>query len=114
MIFASFFFIVCICVALQGKVDFKDWETYEGLFMEYWALINEKEGLTVKHLQSAKVRLKTGNNYKSDSDSNEPDLSEEDQLISDSDIMDYIEEQKPERKRKKEVLWAVISREKKV
>ncbi|KAM7482042.1 hypothetical protein LguiB_006625 [Lonicera macranthoides] len=84
-----------------GKVDFKDWETYEGLFMEYWASINEKEGLTVKNLQSAKVRLKTGNNYKSDSDSNKADSSEEDQLISDSDNMDYIEEQKPERKRKK-------------
>ncbi|KAH7833711.1 hypothetical protein Vadar_008959 [Vaccinium darrowii] len=75
------------------KVDFKDRETYEGLFMEYWDIIKEKEGLTVEHLHSADVQMKKGKNYKYNSYKQKSDEDEEIKLSSASeDEDDAIEE----------------------
>lgn len=43
---------------MQGKIDLKDRETYEGLFKEYWDIIKEKEGLTVDNVYFADAQLK--------------------------------------------------------
>lgn len=55
LLFLSFYswFII-----FQGKIDFKDRETYEGLFKEYWEIIKEKEGLTLDDIHAANTRLK--------------------------------------------------------
>ncbi|XP_074311639.1 uncharacterized protein At5g08430-like [Silene latifolia] len=61
----------CLHLALLGDegmdvdsdgetVDFKDRETYEGLFKEYWDIIKEKEGLTLLDLHDADVQIKKG------------------------------------------------------
>lgn len=42
-------------------MDFKDRETYEGLFKEYWDIIKEKEGLTLEDLHDADVQIKKDN-----------------------------------------------------
>nr|XP_043633976.1 uncharacterized protein At5g08430-like isoform X2 [Erigeron canadensis] len=47
-------------------IDFNNLETYETLFKEYWWIVNAKEKLTLADLRSAKVRLKSENNYDSD------------------------------------------------
>nr|XP_027113283.1 zinc finger CCCH domain-containing protein 19-like isoform X2 [Coffea arabica] len=47
------------------KVDFKDRETYEGLFMEYYKIVQEKERFKIDDIRAATDRKKTGN---SDSD----------------------------------------------
>ncbi|KAL5727061.1 hypothetical protein ACHQM5_000293 [Ranunculus cassubicifolius] len=60
------------------KIDFKDKNTYECLFKEYWEIINEKEGLTLEDLRSAEVRLKKGVWYKDESDSEEGDKDDQD------------------------------------
>ncbi|KAF9614910.1 hypothetical protein IFM89_021340 [Coptis chinensis] len=52
-----------------GKIDFKDRDTYECLFKEYWELIIEKEGLTLEDLRSANIRLKKGDCFDNVSDS---------------------------------------------
>lgn len=53
----------------QEKVDFKDIETYEFLFKEYWDIIKDKEGLTLVDLQAANAALKRGKHLKGESDS---------------------------------------------
>ncbi|GMY04880.1 zinc finger CCCH domain-containing protein 19-like isoform X2 [Fagus crenata] len=53
------------------KIDFRDRDTYEFFFKEYWQIIKEKEGLTSKHLHSADSLLKKNRNYRGGSDSNE-------------------------------------------
>ncbi|XP_042393813.1 uncharacterized protein At5g08430-like [Zingiber officinale] len=58
------------------KVDFKDIETYEFLFKEYWDIIKDKEGLTLADLQSANAALKRGKHLTGESDSDK--LAEED------------------------------------
>ncbi|KAM6600112.1 uncharacterized protein At5g08430 isoform X1 [Cannabis sativa] len=40
------------------KIDFKDRETREGLFKEYWDIVKEKEGLTLDDIHAANKRLK--------------------------------------------------------
>ncbi|THU62890.1 hypothetical protein C4D60_Mb01t09920 [Musa balbisiana] len=60
----------------QGKVDFRDTETYEFLFKDYWEIIKDQEGLTLIDLQAANALLKRGENYKGGSDSDK--LAEED------------------------------------
>uniref|UniRef100_A0A804IF55 GYF domain-containing protein n=1 Tax=Musa acuminata subsp. malaccensis TaxID=214687 RepID=A0A804IF55_MUSAM len=59
-----------------GKVDFRDTETYEFLFKDYWEIIKDQEGLTLIDLQAANALLKRGENYKGGSDSDK--LEEED------------------------------------
>ncbi|KAF8404023.1 hypothetical protein HHK36_008899 [Tetracentron sinense] len=68
-----------------GKVDFKDRETYEFLFKEYWELIKDEEGLTLANLHSADALLKKGENYKISNLDRFGKGEEEDQLFSDLD-----------------------------
>ncbi|GAB2229087.1 hypothetical protein Droror1_Dr00023222 [Drosera rotundifolia] len=72
------------------KVDLKDRETYEGLFREYWEIINETEGFTLEDLHSADARLRKGekrksNSHLSDSDSDEYAMNGEKQEASSDD-----------------------------
>ncbi|URD73549.1 Plus-3 domain [Musa troglodytarum] len=61
---------------MNGKVDFRDTETYEFLFKDYWEIIKDQEGLTLIDLQAANALFKRGENYKDGSDSDK--LVEED------------------------------------
>ncbi|XP_059648286.1 uncharacterized protein At5g08430-like isoform X2 [Cornus florida] len=83
------------------RVDFKDRETVEGLFMEYWDIIKEKEGLTLENLHSADAQLKKNENCKFSSDSDDSNKSEDSLLISDCDDKNDMDEQKPVSKRKR-------------
>ncbi|KAI3962032.1 hypothetical protein MKW92_032678 [Papaver armeniacum] len=47
-----------------GKIDFKDRETYEGLFKEYWDLIKDEEGVTLEDLYTADRLLHKGKGNK--------------------------------------------------
>lgn len=62
---------------MQNKLDFKDRDTYECLFKEYWEIIKEKEGLTLDHVYSADILLKKGKGGKQSSLSAELSDSEE-------------------------------------
>uniref|UniRef100_A0A5B7CAA4 Uncharacterized protein n=1 Tax=Davidia involucrata TaxID=16924 RepID=A0A5B7CAA4_DAVIN len=97
-----------------GRVDFKDRETYEFLFMEYWEIIKEKEGLTLENLHSADSRLKKGQNCKSGSESGDSDKGEEYQLISSFDNMDDIEEHSPVSKKKRSMGLQLMKRKEKL
>ncbi|KAK6915878.1 SWIB/MDM2 domain [Dillenia turbinata] len=57
------------------KVDFKDRETIEGLFMEYYEIIKKKEGWTIENLHVADRILKEGRSIKVDSDLDDGDVS---------------------------------------
>ncbi|GAB2277272.1 hypothetical protein Dimus_011978 [Dionaea muscipula] len=86
------------------NIDFKDRETYEGLFREYWEIINEKERFTLEDLHSADARLKKGEKVRShprmsDSDSDEFTVDGEKQEdSSDADDGEEAEEHEPLRK----------------
>ncbi|KAL2513753.1 zinc ion binding [Forsythia ovata] len=82
------------------KVDFKDRETVEGLFMEYYEIIKEKEGLTMENLHLPQDRMKKRKNYKSDSDSKEFAEDHEEE-ISDCDDRDYGKKCKNKYKKRK-------------
>ncbi|XP_020409950.1 uncharacterized protein At5g08430 isoform X2 [Prunus persica] len=60
-----------------GKVDFKERNTLEFLFQEYWQIIKEKQGLSAEHVHYAKNLLKSGKNYRCDFESNEIRKTEE-------------------------------------
>ena len=70
---------------MQGKVDFKDTETYEFLFKDYWEIVKDQEGLTLVDLHAANALLKRGHNCKSESDS---DKFPEEELMSECDDLD--------------------------
>ncbi|KAK6945530.1 SWIB/MDM2 domain [Dillenia turbinata] len=57
-----------------GKVDFKDRETIEGLFMEYYEIIKKKVGWTIENLRVADRYLKEGRSIKVDSDLDDEDV----------------------------------------
>ncbi|XP_065874522.1 uncharacterized protein At5g08430 [Euphorbia lathyris] len=48
-----------------GKIDLRDRNTFECLFLEYWDIIKEKEGLNLEDVYSADARLKKGLSFKS-------------------------------------------------
>ncbi|XP_056169479.1 zinc finger CCCH domain-containing protein 44 isoform X2 [Syzygium oleosum] len=75
------------------KLDFKDRDTYECLFKEYWEIIKEKEGLTLDHVYSADILLKKGKGGKHGSFSAKLSDSEE--------IFESLSESDEDRSRKK-------------
>ncbi|VVA24380.1 PREDICTED: At5g08430 [Prunus dulcis] len=88
-----------------GKVDFKERNTLEFLFQEYWQIIKEKQGLSAEHVHYAKNLLKSGKNYRCDFESNEirkteENLSESDEE-SDYDDLKGKEEYMPVSKKKR-------------
>lgn len=90
-------------VDLQDTVDFKDRETYEFLFKEYYEIIRGKEGITVENVHSADALLKKGKNFGSSSDSDEIYKGDEDdqlELSEYDDMDDDIERYKGVVKRK--------------
>ncbi|MED6137723.1 hypothetical protein PIB30_067587 [Stylosanthes scabra] len=71
-----------------GKVDFKDPDTYECLFSEYYEIIKGKEGLKSQHVSDAHKKLKSGKNSKSDVGLDENGEAEDD--TGESDVSDFI------------------------
>ncbi|XP_058219263.1 uncharacterized protein At5g08430-like isoform X2 [Rhododendron vialii] len=93
------------------QVDFKDRDTYEGLFWEYWEIIKKQECLTLEDLRFADAQLKKGENFKSDSYVVESEEDEDSQLRSDYEDEDDVEEPKPmKRKNKSKGQQLVIER----
>ncbi|XP_061360513.1 uncharacterized protein At5g08430-like [Gastrolobium bilobum] len=88
------------------KIDFKDRDTYEGLFSEYYEVIKRKEGLNFEHVYCAHSFFKNGKN-KCDLDLDEreddPEESEDESnfIISDYDDLNDTTEVKSMRKKKK-------------
>ncbi|KAK7374336.1 hypothetical protein VNO80_07765 [Phaseolus coccineus] len=69
-------------------VDFKDQDTYEFLFSEYYEIINEEEGLNSEHVYSAHRFFKNGKS-KRDLDPDEIGLGEDGSGVSE-DVSNYI------------------------
>ncbi|XP_027334797.1 zinc finger CCCH domain-containing protein 19-like [Abrus precatorius] len=91
-----------------GMVDFKDRDTYECLFSEYYEIIKEKEGLNSQHVHSSLNSLKNRNN-KCDMDLDEigeEDIGESEDvsnfIVSDSDDLNDTAGSKSVRKKKGE------------
>ncbi|XP_008361679.1 uncharacterized protein At5g08430-like isoform X2 [Malus sylvestris] len=68
-----------------GRVDFKERNTFEFLFMEYWEIIKEKHGLSSEQVYSAKDLLKNGENHTHDSDFDLNEISQEEESFTESD-----------------------------
>lgn len=82
-------------VSLQETVDFKDLKTYEGLFMDYYSkMIKGRKNLTVDDLRAAKGKLEAD---KFDSDVF-VDEEGDDEMESDYESEDVIEDSKPKRR----------------
>ncbi|KAK1275582.1 hypothetical protein QJS04_geneDACA009940 [Acorus gramineus] len=71
-----------------GKVDFKDTETYEFLFLDYWVIVKEKESITLEEICNASALLKNNQNYESGFDLYK-DPEEEDVISAGDDIEIY-------------------------
>ncbi|PKA52481.1 Zinc finger CCCH domain-containing protein 44 [Apostasia shenzhenica] len=93
------------------KVDFNDTETYEFLFKDYWAILNEKEGLTLDHVRSAYTHLKSGEKFNDLSDSDEPFEQQPDAQLSE---VDCEAESSPSKhlKRKHKMIGAITEKSK--
>jgi len=81
-------------------VDFRDRETYEGLFKEYWDIIKEKEGLTLEDLHNADVLIKKGEEYIPRSHKSNPDSLSKNKSNSDSD--EYVNKDEDEEEEEEE------------
>ncbi|XP_058090047.1 zinc finger CCCH domain-containing protein 19-like isoform X3 [Magnolia sinica] len=68
------------------RVDFKDRETYECLFKEYWEIIKQGENISLEDLRTADALLKNGEN---NADGYNSDKLSEREYISDVDDIDY-------------------------
>ncbi|KAL6213816.1 hypothetical protein ACLB2K_013255 [Fragaria x ananassa] len=93
-----------------GRVDFKDINTFEYLFKDYWQIMKNKERLSAEDVYSAKTFLKKGTNYTSNFDSNvickkEEKISESDEesdlQVSEYDEVESGEEYMPVTKKKR-------------
>nr|POF06037.1 zinc finger ccch domain-containing protein 19 [Quercus suber] len=98
-----------------GKIDFKDRDTNEGLFKEYWEIIKEKEGLTSKHVHSTDKLLKKNKKYMAGYDSMKLEKGKKAKtminltmkvtlyhlIVTDYEDLDYIVENKAVGKRKR-------------
>ncbi|KDP23084.1 hypothetical protein JCGZ_01655 [Jatropha curcas] len=73
-----------------GKIDLRDRNTYECLFLEYWDIIKEDEGLSLDDVYSADARLKKGQSSKYSFKSNTFGKGKKDIVLinSDSDLGD--------------------------
>lgn len=71
-------------------MDFNDRETYEGLFMDYYKIIQEKEGFTADNVRAAKNRLRTRKNTLSDSEADDDSGDEEEEDISSNEDLDNV------------------------
>uniref|UniRef100_A0A1D1YNG2 Uncharacterized protein At5g08430 n=1 Tax=Anthurium amnicola TaxID=1678845 RepID=A0A1D1YNG2_9ARAE len=70
-----------------GKLNFRDTETGEFLFKDYWNIIREQEKLSLKDLCEAETLLKKGENYKSSYESGQ-NFEEEGEVTSDAEARD--------------------------
>ncbi|KAL3538485.1 hypothetical protein ACH5RR_001851 [Cinchona calisaya] len=77
-------------------VDFRDRETYEGLFMEYYKIVREKEGFKIDDILATKDRAKAG---KSDSDKDAYDETPS-ETEDDEEEEEEEEELNPQRRKK--------------
>lgn len=90
-------------VTLQEKVDFRDRDTYEGLFMEYYMIIKASEGFSSDNLRAARNRLDTGKNILSGSEADDSEDEEEEEMSFDEDednVRGYKRQQKSKRFKK--------------
>ncbi|KAL1828294.1 uncharacterized protein At5g08430 [Daucus carota subsp. sativus] len=90
-------------------VDFSDLQTEEGLFKEYWEIINKEEGVTLETLHYADAKMRKGNRRKKGSrrkkrskKQSSPDLEKhveyEESEISDYDDSYYAKKRKSKQK----------------
>ena len=84
----------------QLKIDFKDRETREGLFKEYWDIVKEKEGLTSDDINVANQRLEKIENQQQGRVSKKNYWGEEDDDFIVVEINKNVVKQKPLCKRK--------------
>lgn len=84
-IYLCLFFVSSLI--FQGKIDFNNRDTYEGLFKEYWDIVKDEEGLTLDDVSNTKAKMKNGEN--------------EDELIRSECDLDDMEQYRPLCKRRK-------------
>lgn len=84
-------------------MDFNDRETYEGLFMDYYKIIQEKEGFTADNVRAAKNRLKMRKKTLSDSEPDD-DSGDEEEDDSGDNVRGGSKRSRKKNKRLKKVL----------